>query len=167
MNTCLALSPSTKRQPRRRGSAGKAGAGRQDQAGLPRTHLGCLGSARVRGSAPGARHLSHASDTQDPRPPRADGRAGGDSYAGARRAEPSGAAARRAAGLNLPPPSPPPRRTGAAGAGSRAAAGPVRGRDRRGPSGEERRGSGGAVRVRGLALRSLRAAGGGGQTWFP
>lgn len=79
----------------------------------------------------------------------------------------SGAAARRAAGLNLPPRSPAPRRTGAAGAGSRAAAGPVRGRARRGPSGEERRGSGGAVSVRGLARRSPRAAGGGGQTWFP
>lgn len=85
MNTCLAPSPSTKWQLRRRGSEGKAGAGRQGQAGLPRTHLGCLGSVRVRDSGPGAHHFSRASNTQGARPPRAE------RGAGARRAEPSGA----------------------------------------------------------------------------
>lgn len=57
---------------RRRGSAGNAGAGRQGQAGLPRTHLGCPGSTRVSGSAPGVRHFSPASDSQGPRPPPGD-----------------------------------------------------------------------------------------------
>lgn len=55
----------------------------------------------------------------------------------------SGAAARRAAGLNLPPRSPAPRRTGAAGTGSRARGRrlePVRGRERRGAARLRRRG---------------------------